>query len=90
MSKIQLYAEEKVRVTTDYKEDNYIDISSHPHEIGMTIDFYPCHQYLEIRKKGGVCREFLFKKKGEKKYFDFGYWEDAEVIFALNEVKKME
>lgn len=87
MSTLKLNAEQRIRVTGDYKENNFIDINSHKHEIGMSIDFHPCKQYIEIRKKEGWCRQFFFEKKSQKKYFDFGYWEDAEVIFSLNEVK---
>ena len=87
MAKLQLYANERARITTDHKENNFIDVSGHKDEMGMTVDFYPSKQYVEIRRKGGVCRQFFFEKKGHKRHFDFGYWEDAEVIFSLNEVR---
>ena len=86
MAKIQLYSKDRVRITSGYKKNNFIDVSGHDDELCMSVEFYPTMQYIEIRKKSNVCKQFLFKKKGDKKYFNFGYWEDAEVIFALNEV----
>ena len=88
MAKLRLNSEERMRITADYKENNFIDVCGHKDELGMSIEFYPTMQYIEIRKKGGVCKQFMFEKKGHKKHYDFGYWEDAEVIFSLNEVRQ--
>jgi hypothetical protein len=41
---------------------------------------------MEIRRKANQVKTFYFESKRHKKEFDFGYWEDAEVIFAFNEV----
>jgi len=88
MAKIKLDQTDRIRIYGDWKEDLFIDINGHKDELGMSIDLYPTMQYIEIRKKGGVCKLFLFEKKGNKKYYDFGFWEDAEVIFSINDVKK--
>lgn len=86
MANLRLYPTERIRITADYKDNSFIDVSGHKDELGMSIELYPTMQYIEIRKKGGVLRQFIFEKKGHKKYYDFGYWGDAEVIFSINEV----
>ena len=87
MATLKLNSGERMRITADHKEDNFIDVRGLKEDTGMSIEFYPTMQYIEIRKKGEVCKQFMFGKKGDKKYYDFGYWEDAEVIFSLNEVQ---
>ena len=83
---LRLENSEEVRITGDSKCANFIDVGSTGNEMAITVDAYTWRHYIEIRKKEGNVRMFLFKKKGYKKDYNFGYWENAEVIFALNEV----
>lgn len=85
---LRLNSNEKIRINSDYKSENFVDISSLKDEIGMSIDLYSLHHYIEIRKKDNSTKMFLFKHKSDKKYYDFEWWSDAEVIFALNDTKK--
>jgi len=82
---LRLYHNSRIRIQTEQSK-NFIDINGIQDECGIAIDAYPFLHYIEIRKKNGYVRTFYFKNKGIKKHIDLGYWEDAEVIFALNEV----
>lgn len=84
---LKLYYNSRIRVITDLG-NNFLDVNGLQDEVGFAIDAYPYMQYIEMRKKDGFVRTFYFKNKGVKKYIDLGYWEDAEVIFALNEVRQ--
>lgn len=86
MAKIKLDSTDRIRIYGNFREETFIDICGHKDELGMSLDLYPTMSYIEIRKKGGVCKMFMFEKKSHKKFFDFGFWSDAEVIFSLNEV----
>lgn len=88
MAKIKLDSEEIIRLSADVRNDVFIDVICHKNELGISIEFRPYSQYVEIREKNGVCRQFIFEKKGHKKYYDFGYWADAKVVFSINEVLK--
>lgn len=86
---LKLHATQQIRVKTG-NENNFIDVDSGKDEICLGVSLHPSFHYIEIRKKGGHIKIFLFEKKGHKKYFDFGYWNDAEVVYANNEVLKTE
>jgi len=83
---IRLNNKESIRLTVDHERNNFIDVSCEDYEMAGGITLFPSMQYVEIRKKGGYIKIFTFKKKSHKKEIDFGYWKDAEVIFAINEV----
>ena len=83
---LRLRNKESIRINSDHENNNFIDVSGTEFDVATTIDLYPSFHYIEMRKKNGLVRLFLFKKKGYKKDFDFGYYTDAEVVFALNEV----
>jgi len=85
---LRIYPKDRIRITSDYKGQNFIDTEGMKDEIGMSIDLYPSFHYIEMREKDGMIRVFLFQKKGLKKYYDFGYWKDAEVVYSLNKVIK--
>lgn len=86
---LELSYDSRIRIQTDLGK-NYIDVSGVQDQCGMAVDAYPFLHYIEIRKKNGYIRTFYFKNKGVKKDIDLGYWQDAEVIFALNEVRQDE
>ena len=48
---LQLHSGDQIRVTSDFKCDNFVDILSLNQEIGMSIDLYSHFYYIEIRKK---------------------------------------
>jgi hypothetical protein len=50
----------------------------------MAIDLFGSFSYIEIRQKENKIRVFSFQKKSYKKECDFGWWEDAEVVYAMN------
>ena len=77
---------DRLRISTD-RGENFIDISGMDNENGINVIAYPIATYIEIRKKDGKIATFFFKSKRHKKEANFGFWEDAEIIFALNEVK---
>ena len=81
---LKLYKDESLRVIADYKENNFINITGVGHE-SMAVDMYSHFQYIEIRKKKDLLRVFVFPKKSLKKECDFGWWEDAQVVFSQNE-----
>ncbi len=83
--KVRLYNGDDIRVTCDHSEKNFIDIRRQEWE-AMSVDAYPSMQYIEIRKKNDQLRIYFFKKKSDKKECLFGWWEDSEVVFSINNV----
>lgn len=83
---LKIQNKDRLRIHCDYKENNFIDIEQVGYE-SMCIDMFPRFHYIEIRRKEHMVRTFVFPKKSYKKECDFGWWEDAEVILAINEVK---
>ena len=82
---IKLHSPDSLRVeaTISGVTGNFIDLSTD----GLTnvaIDLYPSFYYIEIRQKDGFLKLFTFPKKSMKKCYDFGYWDDAEVVFSNN------
>lgn len=82
---VKLQSKDTFRVNGDYSNCcNFIDISKEGFSgIGMCL--FTSFQYIEIRKKKDMIKVFTFPKKSHKKEHDFGYWEDAEIVFTLNE-----
>jgi len=83
---IKLHGEDRVRIVCDHKENNFIDVERVAYE-SMCVDMHPHFHYIEVRKKSSQVRVFVFPKKSYKKECDFGWWEDAEVVLAITEVK---
>lgn len=81
---IKLQVNDRFRIYGDYAQDNFVDISRLFYD-AMAIDLHTASQYIEIRCKESQVRVFTFKKKSHKKECDLGWWEDAEVILAINE-----
>ena len=84
---IRLYSEQKFRVITGHKGNNFIDIKSGMCEQAIEVSFLVHQQYMEIRKKNGSICTYYFESKRHKRNHNFGWWEDAEVIFANNDVE---
>jgi hypothetical protein len=84
----RLYHKESIRIVVDHKRDNFIDITCEEFETAGGITLYPSMQYIEVRKKDSLIKIYTFKKRSDKKEFDFGWWNDAEVIYVINEVIK--
>ena len=80
---LRLQHKESIRIVGDCKENNFIDVSGVGYE-SLAIDLFGTFQYIEIRKKETQLRVFTFIKKSYKKECDFGWWEDAEVVYSLN------
>ncbi len=81
---IKLYKDDTLRITGDHEGNNFIDIGAVGYE-SLAIDLCTIFYYIEVRRKGEKVRIFTFLKKSHKKSCDFGWWEDAEVILAINE-----
>jgi hypothetical protein len=84
----QLNSNEKIRVSAHnyLNKANFIDITALDAEIGLRITNYSnTYQYFEVRKKDNQVAMFFFAKKSDKKYTDFKYWKDAEVVYSLND-----
>tara|TARA_R110000803_G_scaffold95395_5_gene163382 strand:+ start:909 stop:1175 length:267 start_codon:yes stop_codon:yes gene_type:complete len=84
---INLQDSDRLRLHADFKKENFVNISKFGYD-AMAIDLHTAFQYIEVRRKDGQVRMFSFKKKSDKKECDFGWWENAEVILAINEVNK--
>jgi len=80
---LRIRRDDSVRVVGDFDGSNFMDIRSVGYE-SLAVDFYGHFNYIEIREKEDKVRVFSFPKKSLKKECDFGWWEDAEVVFALN------
>ena len=82
---LRIRKDDNLRIHSDYEQQNFIDINQVGYE-SMAIDLFTHFQYIEIRKKKDMLRVFTFTKKSMKKECDFGWWDDAEVVFSVNEV----
>lgn len=83
----RLNSKQQFRVTTGQSKNNFIDIKSGEWEQALEVSFLTSKQYMEVRKKDGSMCTFYFESKRHKKDYDFGWWEDAEVVFANNDVQ---
>ena len=82
---IKLHTTDKIRIDGSYGSlDNFIDITK-PDYGSIAINLYASFCYIELRKKGDRLKLFTFPKKSMKKDCDLGWWEDAEVVYAINE-----
>ena len=84
---LRLNSEQRVRITTGSSKKNFIDITSGKWEQALSVSFLCSQTYFEVRKKEGQINSFYFESKRHKKDFDFGWWSDAEVLFANNDVR---
>lgn len=84
----RLCSKQRLRIITGHSKNNWIDVESGEWEQALEVSFLASQQYLEIRKKEGQICSFYFESKRHKKYYDFGWWTDAEVVFANNDVNK--
>lgn len=84
---LKLNSSDTIRlVTGSGSKKNFIDCSSECQEMALTVSFLTSQCYMEIRRKSGQVKTFYFEHKTDINEFDFGYWNDAEVIFAFNEL----
>jgi len=82
---IKLSQDEVVRVDGGYGDlYNFIDVGKVGLS-GLCTSLFTGFQYIEIRRKGDILRIYTFPKKSHKKDYDFGNWDDADVVFSLNE-----
>jgi len=83
---LRIRSNDSLRIVGDHKGTNFIDIYGVGYD-SLAVDFFSHFQYIEIRKKKDILRVFAFPKKSLKKECDFGWWDDAEIVFAQNEQK---
>ena len=83
---LSLNSNSRVRISTD-SGDNWLDVKAGKNEDSLEVSFLVSQQYMEVRSKDGSICSFYFKSKRHKSYHDFGWWDDAEVVFANNQVK---
>ena len=79
---INLNCDDRIRLKSS--DGPFIDVQHVGFE-SVAIDMYSFQGYIEIRKKGNHFRVFQFPKKSYKKELNFGYWDDAEIIYSFNE-----
>ena len=79
---IHLYSKDRVRIKT--YDGPFLDIEHVGYE-SLSVSLNPPHQgYTEIRSKQGHLKLFQFIKKSHKMECDFGWWDDAAVVFSYN------
>jgi hypothetical protein len=76
---IHIPSEQRLRVITNQKRI-FIDASSAPHQECLTVEFYS-FQKQQIRSKSGTFKMFVFQKDQDITDFDFGFWNDAEIVW---------
>ena len=77
---IKISSRDKIRIYSDYEQNNFIDIS-YAESDGIAIDLFDYKNFIEMRRKENTIRCFVFK--------DFTYfvdhiddwWKDAEIIW---------
>lgn len=88
---LKLGNKESIRIITNQYStttENFIDVKALPDQMGIEITNWSNNvQYTELRLKNNQLALLVYRKKGDKKYTDLGYWEDAEVVYSINEVK---
>ena len=82
---IKIRQDDSLRIHCDHEERNFIDVQKVGYD-SMCVDMFPTFHYIEVREKENRVRIFNFPKKSYKKECDFGWWEDAEVVFSINKV----
>ncbi len=79
---LKLYQDENIRIETPHSgiftEVRYVGYET------LAVDLYGFQGYIEIRKRNDNIRVFHFPQKFYKKECDFGFWEDAEIVFSYN------
>lgn len=83
----RLYSKDTLRVTTNHDKSIWLNIKSGTWEQSLEVSFYTSNLYIEVRKKEGQICSFYFESKRHKRDYDFGWWEDSEVVFANNDVQ---
>lgn len=78
---LKLYQGQKVRVNTH--DGLFVDVEHVGFE-SLGFNFHGQCGYIEIRLKDGEHKVFQFPKKSYKKECDFGWWEDAEIVYSYH------
>lgn len=76
---INLTSEDRLRVSTNNKR-MFADVGSAPLQESLTIEFYG-FQKQQIRCKSKTYKMFIFNLDQPIDDFDFGYWNDAEIVW---------
>ena len=84
---VRIRNDEQLQITSSTNGDNFVRVQGFGYN-SLVIDLYAPFQYIEVRRKESNVRVFTFHKKSDKKECDFGWYEDAEVILAINDVNK--
>ena len=84
---LHLNSEQRIRLTTGSGKKIFVDVTGEKWEQSLGISFLCSQVYFEVRKKDGQIKSFHFQSKRHKRYFDFEWWSDAEVVFSNNDVK---
>jgi hypothetical protein len=82
---LKLTSVDRIQLST-YGGKNFVEVNGMVNEAGIQIIGCPTVHYIEVRKKAGQIATFYFNGKRWKKDTDLGWWADAEVVFALNNV----
>jgi hypothetical protein len=83
---IKLSREDRLRVDGNYfGYQQFIDIDRSDNGECLGVTLFAGFSYVEVRKKGDLIKVFSFPKKSLKRDFDFGHFEDAEIVYSCNE-----
>jgi len=78
---LELFQKQRVRIKTG--SGPFVD-AEHTGFASLGFIFHGQCGYIEIRMKKGDHKVFQFPRKAHKKECDFGWWEDAEVVYSYN------
>ena len=74
---------DSIRVSADSGQTLFCDLMLCGYK-SLALDLNPLFAYIEIREKDKQLRVFMLPKKSMKKEIDYGWWEDAEVVYSCN------
>lgn len=84
---IRLRTTESIRVIGDSKQDNFIDIIG-INDGAMCQELYPRFVNIEIRIKDNRIRLYTFPTEYSRLDCDFGWWDDAEILFTSSSIER--
>jgi hypothetical protein len=77
--RIHINSDERTRIETK-QSTIFVDASCTPYQESLTIEFYSFHRQI-IKLKNGTYKLFVFVGDEDIDSFDFGYWNDGEIIW---------
>ncbi len=82
----KLYGRDGMTIRAGNNDSLWCHLSSLENGYGIRVEALKSSTYMEVRIKENKIATFLFASKGEKKRINLGWWQDAEVVYSINEV----